>query len=159
MRMSHEKKDKEKDLLITESYEIEVEDWDVYYHFGMNIAPKDLIEGVYWETSKLMLTGKLISPVSRASKARIEMAGEHRMDDHWQQKPTIISAKAMGWIELPRGNERLIFYCSVPDRSIAIHNLGHPVGRIKCVSIFGTKLKWRRGTISSLSLSTRSDDE
>jgi hypothetical protein len=41
-----------RNTLITESYEIEVEDWEAGYYFGMNIAPKDLIEGVYWEYSK-----------------------------------------------------------------------------------------------------------
>jgi len=41
-----------------ERYEIEVEDWDADYRFGLNTGPKDLVEGVYWEYSRLVLTGK-----------------------------------------------------------------------------------------------------
>ena len=41
-----------------ETYEIEVEDWETAYHFAINTMPKDLIEGVYWEHSKLILTGE-----------------------------------------------------------------------------------------------------
>jgi hypothetical protein len=40
-------------IIVTESYKIEVEDWEVNYRFGINTAPKDLIEGVYWAWSKL----------------------------------------------------------------------------------------------------------
>jgi len=157
--MAHKRKTK-KIVLLTETYEIEVDDWDVYHHFGINTAPKDLVEGVYWETSKLILTGRLISPIlEKASKARIEMAGEPRMDDHWQEKPTIVSAKAMGWMELPRGDEILVFHCSVPDRSLPFIALAIQSGKIKYVSIFGTKLKWRQGTMSSLSLSAHREDE
>jgi len=44
--MARKGKTKEKTLM-TESYEIEVEDWEFDYHFGINMLPKDLIEGVY----------------------------------------------------------------------------------------------------------------
>ena len=38
-----QKRKTKKNTMITESYEIEVEDWEVNYHFGMNIVPKDLL--------------------------------------------------------------------------------------------------------------------
>jgi hypothetical protein len=145
---------------IRESYQIEVEDWEVDYHFGMNTAPKDLIEGVYWEYSKLILIGRIILPsLKQASKARVEISGDPQMDDHWQPKPTIISAKAMGWMEIPRGDDRLILHCSVPSRSLPFIALAVQSGKIKYASIFGTKLKWRQGTISSLYLSTHREEE
>jgi len=40
--MAHKRK---KNIPIIERYEIEVEDWDADYYFGM--APKNIIEGVY----------------------------------------------------------------------------------------------------------------
>ena len=143
-----------------ECYEIEVEDWEVYYHFGLNTAPKDLIEGVYWEHSKLTLTGKILSPpVKKASKARIEIAVDPQLDDHWKAKPTIISAEAIGWMEIPRGDDTLIVYYSIPSRSFRYITLAVDSKKIKIASIFGTKLKWRRGTISSVSLSTNREEE
>ena len=142
----------------TESYQIEVDDWEVYYSFGL--APKRLMEGAYWEISKLILIGKIIFPVlKKISKARIEIAAEPQMDDHWQPEPTIKSAKAIGFMEILRGDEILIFYCSVPSRSLPYAALAVQSGKIKYVSIFGTKLKWRQGTISSVSLSTHREDE
>jgi hypothetical protein len=153
-------KRKTKTILIKDLYEIEVEDWEVNYHFGMNTAPRDLIDGAYWESSKLILAGRIIAPaLEKASKARIEIAGDPQMDDHWQPKPTIASAKAIGWMEIPRGDDRLIFYCSVPSRSLPYTALAIQSGKINYISIFGTKLKWRQGTISSLSLSTHREDE
>ena len=155
-----QKRKKKKNTLINESYEIEVEDWEVSYYFGINMAPKDLIEGAYWETSKLILIGRIILPVlKKTSKATIEIAGDPQMDDHWQSKPTIVSAKAIGWMEIPRGDNKLIFCCSVPSRSLPCITLAVQSGKIKYASLFGTRLKWRRGTISSLSLSKHGEDE
>ena len=152
-------KRKTKSTLITESYEIEVEDWEVNYHFGMNTAPKDLIEGVYWEYSELILIGRIILPaLEKASKARIEIADDPKLDDHWQPKPTIISAKAIGWMVIPRGDDSLIFYCSVPSRSLPYIALAVQSGKIKYATISGTKLKWRQGTISTLILSTHREE-
>ena len=143
-----------------EYYEIEVADWEVYYNFGLNTAPKDLIEGVYWEHSKLILTGKILSPVvKKASKARIELASDPQMDDHWKVKPTIISAKAIGWIEIPRGDDTLILYCSIPSRSFGYITLAVESKKIKFASILGTKLKYRQGTISGVSLTTNREEE
>jgi hypothetical protein len=154
-----QKRKTKKNTLITESYEIEVEDWEVNYHFGMNTAPKDLIEGVYWEYSKLILIGRIILPaLEKASKARIEIADDPKLDDHWQQKPTIISAKAIGWMVIPRGDNSLIFYCSVPSRSLPYIALAVQSGKIKYATISGTKLKWRQGTISTLILSTHREE-
>ena len=139
---------------------LDTTDWEVDYHFALNTLPKDLIEGVYWENSRLILTGKILSPIlEKASKAKIEIAAEPQMDDHWKPKPTIVSAKAIGWMEIPRGDDTLIFYCSIPSRSFQNITLAVHAEKIKFVSIFGTKLKWRKGTISSISLSRNREEE
>ena len=154
------KRRKKKSIQITESYEIKVEDWEVDYFFRLNTAPKDIIPGVYWESSRLILIGSIIKPaIEKTSKARIEIAADPQLDDHWQSKPTIVSAKAIGWMEIPRGDDRIIFNCSIPSRSLPYIALAIQSGKIGYVSISGTKLKWRRGTISDLSLSTQREDE
>ena len=153
------KKNTNKNDVIKECYEIEVKDWEVSCHFGINIAPKDLIPGVYWEGSTLILTGEIISPLlDKANRAVIQITADPQLDDHWQPKPTIISAKAIGWMEIPRGDDRVIFNCSVPSQSLLFIAIAIQAGKIKYVSTSGTKLKWRRGTISSINLSTQRDE-
>ena len=91
--MPHKRKKRKSKKPETESYQIEVEDWEVYYHFG--IAPKtlnDIIKGAYWETSKLTLVGKILSPtLEKATKARVDLSADPETDDHWAAKPTWIS--------------------------------------------------------------------
>ena len=143
-----------------QSYEIEVADWETNYYFGLNPGIKDFIEGAYWEHSRLVLTGKILSPTpEKANNARIEIADEPQMDDHWTQKPTIISAKAIGWMEIPRGDDTLIIYCSIPSRLFRNILLAVDAEKIKFASLLGTKLKWRRGTISSIRLSKYREEE
>ena len=114
----------------------------------------DSIDDVYWESSKLILTGKILSPaLEKAGKTKIDIEAYPKMDDHWKEKPTIISAKEIGWMEIPRGDDTLIFYCSIPSYSLPYVALAVDSGKIKYVSIYGTKLKWRKGTISSVWLS------
>jgi hypothetical protein len=154
------KKRKRTDTPVTVSYEIKVEDWEVDYHLSMNTILQDLIDGVFWESSRLFLIGQLISPViERANKVKIEIAAKPKMDDHWKKESTIVSAKAIGSMEIPRGEDNLIFHCLVPSRSLPFIATAVQSGKIKHVSMLGTKLKWRQGTISSLSLSTQRDAE
>lgn len=143
------KKEPEKEI-----YEIEVKDWEAGFHFGINTLPRDLVGGPYWEHAKLVLFGKIISPVlEKASQTRVELAAEPQMDDHWKVEPTIKSAKGIGFMEIPRGDDTLICYCSIPSRSLPLVTLAVNSGKMKFVTIWGTKLKWRKGTISSVSLS------
>jgi hypothetical protein len=151
---------KTKNIDETQSYEIQFEDWKAYYRFGINMAPKDLIPGAYWESSKVILTGRLATPVlANAGRARIEIEADPQMDDHWQQKPTILSAKAVGWMELPRGDDTLAFFISVPSRSLPCIMLAIQSGKVGYASISGTKLKWRRGTVLRVSLTTHREEE
>ena len=160
MSIMTRKKNTNKNDVIKECYEIEVKDWEVSCHFGINIAPKDLIPGVYWEGSTLILTGEIISPLlDKANRAVIQITADPQLDDHWQPKPTIISAKAIGWMEIPRGDDRVIFNCSVPSQSLLFIAIAIQAGKIKYVSISGTKLKWRRGTISGINLSAHREEE
>ena len=154
------KRKSKKEKVENETYEIIVEDWEIAYSFSLNTLPKDLIEGAYWEYLKLILKGNILSPaLEKAGKARIEVAPEPQMDDHWKQKPTIISAKAIGWMEIPRGDDTLIFQCSVPSRSLPLVTMAVESGKIKFVSISGTTLKWRKGTIFRISLSKDRDED
>jgi len=152
--MAKKRKRRKKQEPETERYEIEVNEWEADYHFGLNPRSKDFIEGVYWEYISLILEGNLISPVmEKTSRAKIEIAGDPQLEDHWKPEPTIKSARAIGRIEIPRGDDTLNFFCSIPSRSLPFIALALQAGKTKFVSIFGTKLKWQKGTISSITLS------
>jgi hypothetical protein len=139
-------------------YEIEVMDWEVYYHFGL--APKNLGRGLYWETSSLTLIGNILSPeLKNATKAKVDLSADPQMADHWKTKPTILSAKGVGFMEIPRGKAVLKCRCSIPPRLSNNIHVAIASGKIKFVSIYGEKLKWRKGLIFDISLSAECEED
>ena len=151
------KKKRKKRAVEHETYQIEVKDWEVYYHFG--IEPRDITRGTYWEISTLTLIGKILSPeLKSASKAKIDICSDPEQEDHWSIKPTITSAKTIGFMEIPRGEETLRAYCRIPPRLSNNVHVAVAAGKIKHAAIFGTKLKWRKGDVTCISLSTFLDE-
>lgn len=143
-----------------EWYEFEVEDWEMDYHFELNNGPEDLIPGVFWENSTCTFICKLISPLLKyGNKARVEVVAKPALDDHWTLEPTVRSAKGIGNIDIPRGEDTLIFHCLIPSRSFQYIPLAASSGKIKSISISGTKLKWRKGDIYGISLLTNIEEK
>lgn len=146
-----------KNTPIIEIYKIEVDDWEADYFFGL--APKGIIEGVYWEGCSLIITGKLISPVlDIVSKTKVNISIDPQVDDYWKAEPTIKSAQAIGWMEILRDNT-LLFNCSVPSHSFPYLAYSVQEKKIKYISITGTKLRYKRGTIRHIALSLQLEDE
>ena len=70
--------------------------------FALNTRLRDLFDGAYMEHSILILTGNiLLPPLEKAGKDRIQIADDSRMDDYCKPEPSVISAKAIGWREIP----------------------------------------------------------
>lgn len=154
-----QKRKSKKSITLIDIYEIHIEDWEFYFHFGVNPPARSYVKDAYWEYSRLTLFGSILSPpLKTANKARIDIADDLQMDDHWQSEPTIISAKTIGYMEIPRGSNELIFCCSVPSRALPSIGMAVQSGKIKFATIWGTVLKWRRGTVSTLSLSTHREE-
>ena len=143
------------------NYEIEVTDWKGYYHLG--IPPKnlnDIIRGIFWETSTLTLFGNIIYPELKiANMARVDLTTKPEMADHWTTEPTIRSAKGVGFMEVPRGEEVLQIRCSIPPRLSNNMHVAVASGKIRYISIYGEKLKWRKGLIFDISLSDEREEE
>ena len=153
-KMVHKKK---KNVPVMERYEIEAEDWEAHYFFGL--APQKVIEGVYWEGSSLIITGKLISPVlDMVSKIKVDIRIDPQVDDYWKAEPTIQSAKAIGGMQILRDNT-LLFNCSVPSYSLPYLAQAVHAKKIKYISIIGTKLRYKQGTIRHIRLSSQKEDE
>jgi len=148
---------RKRNIPIIERYEVEVEDWAVDYYFGL--APENIIEGVYWEGSGLIIMGKLISHVlDIVNGVRVKINADPQLDDYCKPNPTIISAKAIGWMEILRDNT-MEFSCSVPSYSLSyLAQAGH-ANRIKYISITGTKLRYKQGTVRHINLSSQKEDE
>lgn len=152
--MVHKKK---KNVPVIERYEIEVDDWEADYYFGL--APKNIIEGVYWEVSNLIIIGRLISPVLNiVGNVRVKIKADPEVDDHWKPNPTITAAKAIGRMAILRDNT-MEFYCSAPTYSLPYLAQAAHANKIRYISITGTKLRYKEGAISHISLSSQKEDE
>ena len=149
------KKRKKTGITETERYEIEIEDWEVYSHFGINMGRKKFFPGDYREHSKLSIHGNILSPLLKiASKAKIEIIDSPEFDDHWKEAEAEKPPFAIGWMEVPRGDNTLQMDCWIPTRLFNYISIAIASEKIKYASIFGTKLKWRRGDIFDITFST-----
>jgi hypothetical protein len=158
--MSKKQKKRKKIKREKERYEIEIEDWEVYYHFGVNIGRSDYIPGNFWEISSITLWGKIVSPILKtASKAKLEISAKPDLDDHWKESPTEKLPSGVGLMEIPRGHDTLHLYCWIPSRSFIYIPVAASSGRIRHVSVYGEKLKWRRGRIFYISVTTNREEE
>jgi len=81
------------------------------------------------------------------------------MEDHWTIEPTILSAKAIGFMEVPRGEDVFQMHCSIPPRVSNNIHVAIASRKIKYISVFGEKLKWRRGLVFSITLSAELEEE
>jgi hypothetical protein len=143
-----------------ETYEIEVQDWEFYNHFGINIFPNDYVQGDFSEDSSLSLMGKIVSPILKnATKATINIWEKPELDDHWKETPSDKPPSSIGSMQFLRDNETLHLMCWVPSRSFKNISVAVASGKIKHALVFGEKLKWRRGNIFYISLSTSRDEE
>jgi len=158
--MNKKEKSKSKKEVQREWYELLVEDWVTEYQFELNTAPKDLVPGLFWEHATCILICKLTSPdLKYGNKARIEIVGKPELDDHWAPDTNVKSAIRIGSIEIPRGDDTIRFYCMVPSRSFQSIPIAANSGKIKYVTISGTKLRYRRGDVSGITLRTNCDED
>jgi hypothetical protein len=140
-----------------ESYEFEVEGWKVDYSFGVNIG-RHIYPGDYREHSSVIINAKLLSPILKSStEANIHLIESSEVDDHWKQTATG-QPKGIGHIELLRDNS-LFAYCHIPSHQFLNLSTALASDKIKYAKIFGTKLKWRSGTVIYIDLSTDREEE
>ena len=158
--MPRKKAKKKKPERETEQYEFEVQDWEVYYNFGINTTRSGFIPEDFWDISSLTLLGQILSPeIKNAARARIEIRERPELDDHWKEPPREKPPLAVGYMGIPRGDDTLNITCWIPSRSFQLIPTAVASGKIKFASIFGEKLKWRRGKVFDLTLTTVREEE
>lgn len=151
---------KKKKVRENERYEISVHDWEGYHHLHAQKTMRDFGDGLYWEGSSVSLLGNLKSPVIKsANKANITINSKPQMDEHWKETPSGKESEIIGFMEILRGEYVLNINIWLPNRLLQNIMLSLNHDKIKYVSIFGEKLKWRRGKLFSISLSTKNEDE
>lgn len=134
-------------------YLVQVADWDCYYSFR-STDPKSRWEtGPYSELATVKFRGALVEPedtkytdVTVTFSARRGMTEETAADERL----------SIGSID-GNGTE-LSAYVFVPHDHMASLLTMANSGRVKIVHLGGTKLRYRRGLIFSISLSTKEDD-
>jgi hypothetical protein len=145
---------------VPELYEIEVDDWEMNYHFGINEGERYIFSGDYREESYVIFFGRIISPIlKRATKAHFHVSGDPNLDDHYKEDAPDKSPSGIGHMQVLRDNETLALQCNVPSRSIPFIAVSAGHGKIKHVSVYGDKLRWGRGNIAYISMRTRVEED
>jgi hypothetical protein len=143
-----------------EWYEIEITGWEFNYNFGLNNSPFDFITGDFWESMRISLNGKIIKPkIKNATRAQVILISTWKLDDYWKDVVREKPPSSTGWIEIPRGDDTLQLNCFLPSRSFAAVSVAVAAGKVKHASISGTKLRYRKGEIRDLYLSTNRNEE
>jgi hypothetical protein len=139
-------------------YEFQIEGWKPYLMFKLTSSMNDNFNSDYWELSTLTMSAKILSPILKSNNmANIEIVEKPDLDDHWKQDKTG-KPKAIGFMQLQE-DDTLFVYCSVTSRTF--RNLSMALGfeKIKFASVFGTKLKWRKGKVFDINFSTDREEE
>ena len=134
-------------------YLVRVVDWDCYYSFR-SIDPRSRWEtGPYSELATLTFRGSLAEPEdTKYADVTVTFSARRGMSE--ERAPDVRTA--IGSID-GNGTE-LSAYMSVPHDHMASLLTMANSGRVKILHLGGTKLRYRRGLIFDVSLSTKEDD-
>jgi len=137
---------------IHEHYVVRVSDWE--YSYGLSPGVGHFESRAYSEIQTLTFEGDLYRPAdTKYSKGKITLSGDvdllsHDLDD----APTIIGTV--------NGRDDLLdFYIFIPAERLSELVTIASTGDVKVIAMGGEKLKWRKGRILSLHLSTEFDED
>lgn len=151
---------KKKKIHKTERYEISCHDWEVYHHLNAQKNMLDFADGIYWEGSSVSFMGNLKSPkIKTANKVEIIINSDPQKDEHWKITRQDDKTEIIGFMEIPRQDKTLRINVWLPNRIFQNILLSLNQNKIRYASVFGEKLKWRKGRVYSISLSTKCEDD
>ena len=143
-----------------ENYEFVIDDFDVDYHFGVNLSRDRIYDGNYWEGATINLNGKVTSPkIKNINKAVIALAARHELNEHWKDSPQEKPPNSIGMMQILNDNETLHSVCFVPSQSFPFIISAVVSGKVKFATIYGEKLRWRRAFISYFNIFTKLEDD
>jgi len=142
------------------NYEIEIQDWGVYFHLATTLGRSRAHDGDYAEDSCLFLYGKVLSPsIKDVTKVELNIWERPELNDHWKNTPSEKPPSSVGMLQILRDKITLHGICWVPERLFRNIFEATAVGKIKYVSVNGEKLRWGRGWIANISFSTSREEE
>jgi hypothetical protein len=129
-----------------------VTDWDFYYGFRVS-DPKSRFEtGPYSALTTITFKGELLEPVnSKYRRAEVTLSARVYADGADDGPPKSIGS-------LSGYNDALSGYIFVPAEHVAILVSIVSSGKVKMVSMIGSRLHYRSGNIQNISLDTSLDD-
>ena len=136
-----------------ERYEIEILDWSVEYSFGV-AEPNILLSNGYMDHSTIEISGNIIQPTLKHSQETRIMLYEKIDYDMKREELEEGTPIDIGLIEIERKTNIVHMTCWISSRKITQILLGFSAQKINHISIFGTKIKNRKGNIYSVELST-----
>ena len=135
-------------------YELRVSDWDYYYGFSVSDPKSRFDTGPYRELATLTFKGALVRPEGlpyrEATLTLSARAG--MMDKRYDQTPHSIGG-------LSAYGETLNAYVFIPVGRLAELTAVALSGRVQVVNIVGTRLRYRSGSVQSISLNTEIEEE
>jgi len=157
--MSKKSKKRKKKKPEKEFYQIEIEDWKVNHHFGVHLSRNVFGPEDFREDSCLTLLGTIGSPIIKnVTRAIINFCENPELDDHLKGTSTE-RPSSIGWMEVLRDKITLNLTFWIPSRLFKNISLSMASGKTKYASVCGEKLKWGRGSIFWVSLSTTHEEE
>ena len=135
-------------------YEVLVTDWDYYYSISPNDARYRFGPGPYWEIQVVKFQGSISRPEGfKYPTCEVTLSGREGMQDEKFETPP----KTIGG--LSAHEDTLNAYVFIPCERVAEIVEIASTGRIKQISITGSRLKWRSGTVRDISVSTKIEEE
>jgi hypothetical protein len=141
-------------------YEIKIEEWWVECRFGTsNEASRLLNLGKYNERSSLILSGPILSPELKiANSAEIRLLEKPSLNDHWNQIPSNLPEESFGAMTVTYDNVLMVFL-DVPTRIFNFVSLAASSNKLNYATIWGTKLRYRQGGVSTIHFRTNYETE
>lgn len=139
----------------TEHYVVPLTGWEFSYSFGLNRSRH--FPGVYTEYALLELIGTLHCPLSKqtAGVTRVELtlSGSDELDEEPHSEPPT----AIGMLD--KHGDVLRAYVWMPAKRMGEVVTAATTNRLKMADFLGTKLRYRKARIWSISVSTEFDPD
>ena len=135
-------------------YGIRVTGWDCYYSFRVSDPKSRFDYGPYSNIATVTFSGELTEPTNTkyANAALTLSAREDMSGERWSEPP-----KAIG--SLSTCEDTISAYVFVPMEHMAMLVSLAQSEKVQSVSIGGTRLRYRSGSVQSISLNTEPEEE
>ncbi|ACL04307.1 hypothetical protein Dalk_2614 [Desulfatibacillum aliphaticivorans] len=154
---TRKKRNKKVDEKVT--YEISVQSWDMEYSFGVNRF-QNVLSGVYLEHPCIYFIGALDAPeIKQCSQVKVRLLPNEDLSNHHKLSPNDRSPEGVGYMEIPKTEDVLKITCHLPPNGFQLVATWACLDKIKRINVYGTKLRYRQGTVIDIQLKPDQDED